>query len=175
MLLFYDSRRGGENSKSGFSLACILRLASHEEHLQELRPILSCMTLNISQSIRIIPTAQPSVLHVPSSEYCRATSATASPILCLTKGRFSLCRHSSSFCLMATFWGGCNNMKSSFDSSVPGVFLVFVDILRKRTAAKERVFSRKPCQPGVFCKRSRKRTDAIPMVLGLTGFVQPGP
>ena len=40
---------------------------------------------------------------------------------------------------MASFWGGCNNKNSSFDSSVPGVFLAFVDILRKRTAPNERV------------------------------------
>ncbi len=66
-------------------------------------------------------------------------------------------------------------MNSSFDSSVPGVFLVFVDILRKRTAAKERVFSGEPCQPGVSCEWSRRKVDAIPMVPGPTGSVQPSP
>ena len=66
-------------------------------------------------------------------------------------------------------------MNNSFDSSEPGDFLVLVDILRKRTAAKERAFPKEPGQPGVSCEWSRKKVDAIPTVLGPTGFVQPIP
>lgn len=67
-------------------------------------------------------------------------------------------------------------MNSSFESSNPGVFLVFVDILRKRTAAKERVCLWEPCQSVVLSVNvQQERVEAIPTFLGLTGSVQPNP
>lgn len=68
MLLFYDSRSGGEYSKGPFSLACILRLAGYEEDLQKLWPILACVILSVSQNIPNFsyPSYQSFTYHHPN-------------------------------------------------------------------------------------------------------------
>lgn len=80
---------------------------------------------------------------VPLSVYCRATSAMASPILFLTSASDSLLKQDTSFSLMATRWSALRMENTSLVSFVRGSLIVFVAILRKRTAENDRVCMRK--------------------------------
>jgi hypothetical protein len=78
-------------------------------------------------------------LQLPSSAYCLAISATASPIFFLTLVMVSPCRHCNSLDRMASFCAGCRVRNSSFGSLLFSNFRVFVEIRRNKTAAKDLV------------------------------------
>ena len=76
---------------------------------------------------------------IPSSVYCRAISATASPILFRTCGIASPCKHCRSFDMIAWRWASWRVRNSSRGSTLLGNFLVLVETRRNSTAANDRV------------------------------------
>jgi hypothetical protein len=76
---------------------------------------------------------------VPLSVYCRATSATASPIFLRTSVTDSVVRQVTSFSRITTRCSLGKVKKTSLASPVAGSLRVLVAILRKRTAANARV------------------------------------
>jgi hypothetical protein len=135
MLFLYYPGCGSKYSECTFALSCVGRLTCLEQSSKKLRPCLSCM-VPYQYFIRWCWGLWG---NVPSSEYCRAISATASPILFRTCGILSFWRQSRSFERIAIFCCCCRVKNSSRGSLLPGSFLVFVAMRRKSTAAKDRV------------------------------------
>ena len=73
---------------------------------------------------------------IPLSVYCRATSATASPIFFRTSVAVSFVKQSTSFWRITTRWSLVSDEKTSLTSFVAGSLRVLVAIRRKSTAAK---------------------------------------
>lgn len=134
------------------------------------------MTLQISPSNHVYQPNETRC-HLPLSAYWRATSATASPILCLICGIFSVSKAWSNFCRITIFCADWRVRKSSLGSSLPGSFFDLVAMRRNTTAANDRVWKRpKKCQRLSTLRRDRFWiTGNIRMLLQTLVCAQPNP
>lgn len=139
VLFLNDTGGGREHTVCGFPQARVRALACLEKNTEEFRPLFVYTSQVKSSELTVLISSKDSSNRIPLSVYCRATSASVSPIFLRTSVTVSLVREITNFSRMAIRCSLGRLEKISLLSPVAGSFRVFVAILRKSTAEKARV------------------------------------